>query len=76
MLIFSFFKGNCDDDKSRDERIGEFEAFRKALTILNFSNSLVWSIFELLAVILHFGNVAYSEATRGSAVAILNVAQF
>ncbi|KAL0273864.1 UNVERIFIED_CONTAM: hypothetical protein PYX00_006447 [Menopon gallinae] len=63
-------EGSADEGKSKAERTEEFRAFRKALSILNFSNSLIWSIFELLAAILHFGNIVYNEITRNGVEAV------
>lgn len=41
----------------------EFADIKSALKVLNFSDAETWSIWELLAGILHLGNVQYKSVT-------------
>lgn len=41
----------------------DFKDIRAAMKVLNFSDSDIWSIFQLLAVVLHLGNMKYKSTT-------------
>lgn len=43
----------------------EFADIKSALKVLNFTDAETWSIWELLAAILHLGNVNYKTAIVG-----------
>lgn len=49
----------------RDEAT-EFSDIRSALKVLNFEDGESWSIFQLLAIILHLGNLKFKAVTQSN----------
>lgn len=48
----------------RNEK-SEYSLLNTAFTTLNFSENETWSIFQILAAILHIGNFSYKTVLKG-----------
>lgn len=53
------FQGNCTTVEGRDDR-KELADIRAAMKVLLFNDQEMWSIFKILAALLHIGNIQYN----------------
>ncbi|KAF5273638.1 hypothetical protein FQR65_LT04638 [Abscondita terminalis] len=60
---YNYLKGGKTLTCAGRNDITEFADIRNAMKVLNFSESECWDIFQLLAAILHLGNVTIKEVT-------------
>uniref|UniRef100_A0A7E4VCT7 Myosin motor domain-containing protein n=1 Tax=Panagrellus redivivus TaxID=6233 RepID=A0A7E4VCT7_PANRE len=58
-------QGRCFSADGRDDA-KNFSEIRSAMKVLNFKDTEVWSIFKILAAILHMGNVKYHASMESN----------
>ncbi|KAK1899490.1 Unconventional myosin-Ic [Dissostichus eleginoides] len=58
-------KGNCPKVSSINDR-SEWKLVRKALTVIGFNDDDVEELLNIIASVLHLGNVQYGEAEEGN----------
>ncbi|KAF5288574.1 hypothetical protein FQA39_LY15353 [Lamprigera yunnana] len=60
---YNYLKGGGTMTCTGRNEVSEFSDIRGSLKVLNFTETETWDIFQLLAAILHLGNVKFKETT-------------
>ena len=56
---YLLFQGNSVECEGRDDR-KEFANIRSAMKVLMFTDEEMWAMFQILASLLHLGNIKYT----------------